>query len=436
MTAQQDLGQRLIDHFQGEAPREAPDRVLKGAMLTIETTQQRRIQAPWRITHMPGPLRVIAVTAAALAIILGSLHLVPRASNGSGTSPSANAGLRVPTACPAASLPSGSIATIAGTGEAGNTGDGGLATEARVDATNGDGGYGGIAVDPTGVIYLSIPNSRAVRRIDVDGVITTLPGTGASLVFPMGLAIDATGRLYVDDPGLLSTPHIWRLETDGTLTAVAGNGTFGTTGNNGPALQAEIQSAQMAIGPAGDLYFDDNNSYRTVDPAGIIHAYAGTGVAGFSGDGGPAIAATLGLSEPYLMGVAADATGNVYLGDPANHRIRKVDPSGTITTVVGTGVAGYSGDTGPATNAEISAPGPMAVDPEGNVFFADDNSTVRKVDVNGIITTVAGTGEPGYSGDCGPAISAQLDGPSGITIRDGVLYIVDGRNRRVRVVVP
>ncbi len=436
MTAQQDLGQRLVDHFQREAPREAPDRVLKGALLTIETTQQRRIQAPWRITHMPGPLRVIAVTAAAFAIILGSLHLVPRASNGSGASPSANAGLRVPTACPAASLPSGTIATIAGTGEAGNSGDGGLATEARVDATNGDGGYGGIAVDPTGVIYLSIPTSRAVRRIDVDGVITTLPGTGASLLFPMGLAVDASGRLYVADPGNLSKPHIWRLETDGTLIAVAGDGFFGTTGNDGPALQAAIQSAQIAIGPGGDLYFDDSNSYRTVDPAGIIHAYAGTGVAGFSGDGGPAIVATLGLSNPYLMGVAADPTGNVYLGDPENHRIRKVDPSGTITTVVGTGVAGYSGDTGPATNAEISAPGPMTVDPEGNIFFADDNSTVRKVDVNGIITTVAGTGEPGYSGDCGPAASAQLDGPSGITIRDGVLYIVDGLNRRVRVVVP
>jgi serine/threonine-protein kinase len=252
----------------------------------------------------------------------------------------------------------------------------------------------------------------------------------------MGLAIDPAGRVIVADPGNLSTPHTWRIEADGTVTKLAGNGTFGTSGNDGPALQAAIQSSQVAAGPGGDLYLDDLDGYRRVDPDGVIRAFAGTGVEGYSGDGGPALAATFGASAPYLMGVAADGAGNVYLGDPGNHRIRKVDPAGIITTIAGTGTAGHSGDQGPATEAQVGLVGAMTVDDDGSLFFVDgDNSVVRKVDAAGIITTVAGTGVAGFSGDCGPAASAQLDDVSGLAVRDGVLYIVDGLNHRIRIVL-
>jgi hypothetical protein len=432
MTTQHDLGQRLADHFQRTAPREAPARVLRGAMTTIETTRQQRVRAPWRITHMPGPFRIVAVAAAAAAIVLGSLTVVPRTSTDSGAGPL----LRLPTACSTRALTRGSIATIAGTGDAYNHGDGGRALDAGISSTNGDGAYGGIAVDASGVIYTSTGPTRSVRRIDPDGTITTMAGTPASLVFPMGLAIDAAGRVIVADPGNLSTPQTWRIEGDGTITKVAGNGTFGTTGNDGPALQAAIESAQVAAGPHGDLYLDDLDGYRRIDPAGTIHAFAGTGAEGYSGDGGPAMEATFGDSGPYLMGVAADAAGNVYLGDPGNHRIRKVDAAGTITTVAGTGIEGRSGDGGPATEAQIGAVGAMTVDGDGSLFFVDgDNGVVRKVDPAGVITTVAGTGVAGFSGDCGPAASAQLDDVSGLAVRDGVLYVVDGLNHRIRVVL-
>ena len=166
---------------------------------------------------------------------------------------------------------------------------------------------------------------------------------------------------------------------------------FGSSGNEGPALDAEIAAAIVTVGPRGDIYFDDLNAFRTVDTAGVIHAFAGTGVAGFSGDDGPAVEATIGLSDPVTLGVAADGAGNVYVGDPSNHRIRKVDSAGVITTVAGTGIAGQTGDHGPAVDATVDSPGQLAVDAAGDLFFTDTGS-VRRIDAAGVITTVAGTG--------------------------------------------
>ena len=156
--------------------------------------------------------------------------------------------------------------------------------------------------------------------------------------------------------------------------------------------------------------------------------------AGFSGDGGPAVAATLGEE---VLGVAVDPEGNVYLGDQGNHRIRKVDPSGTITTMAGTGAFGSTGDGGLATAATLEKPRSIAVDDAGDVYVADwGTNTVRKIDAAGVITTVAGTGSAGFSGDCGPAASAQLDQPYGLAVRDGALFISDEGNHRIRMVVP
>ena len=189
--------------------------------------------------------------------------------------------------------------------------------------------------------------------------------------------------------------------------------------------------------PSGDLYFDDYldlGILRRIDTAGIIHRFSGTGAFGPLGDGGPATAASFGLGN---YGIAVDDTGNVYLSDTDNYRIRKVDRSGIVTTVVGNGSYGNSGDGGPATQASISDPRSMVIDQAGNLIFVDRVAgVVRKVDSAGTISTIAGTGTTGFAGDCGPALDATFHGPSLVAIHDGVLYIVDFYNSRIRMIVP
>jgi sugar lactone lactonase YvrE len=362
-----------------------------------------------------------------------ALGLILLCANGASAQSPAGAGTPaprpqlLPTDCPAGfPLPSGSIATVAGTGGVGSSGDGGNALAAALSPF-----YGMAAIDRSGAI--SIADGTAIRRIDAAGIITTVagPATGAPFNQPTGLAFDAIGNLFVADFG---ANRIWRIDPAGTITPVAGNGTGGSTGNGGPALEAAIGLAQVAVGSGGDLYFDDSNAFRTVSPDGTINAFAGTGTAGFSGDGGPAVSAMLG---DEVLGVAADAAGNVYLGDQGNHRIRKVDSAGIITTFAGTGVPGATGDGGLAAEATVEQPRSMTVDEPGNVYFADwGSNTVRRIDTAGTITTVAGTGVPGFSGDCGPAVAAQLYKPYGLAIRDGALYISDEGNHRIRVVIP
>ena len=214
---------------------------------------------------------------------------------------------------------------------------------------------------------------------------------------------------------------------------MAGNGTGGSAGNGGPALDAEIELAQVAVGPAGDLYFDDSNAYRTVDPSGTIDAFAGTGTAGFSGDGGPAVSAMLGEE---VLGVAADANGNVYLGDQGNHRIRKVIAQESSPRSRAP-VTGFRRRRRAGDRRHLEQPRSIAVDGAGDVYFADwGTNTVRRIDTAGIITTVAGTGVPGFSGDCGPATPRSCPSPTGLAVHDGALYIGDEGNHRIRVVVP
>jgi serine/threonine-protein kinase len=190
-----------------------------------------------------------------------------------------------------------------------------------------------------------------------------------------------------------------------------------------------VSPSQTAVDPDGDIYFDDLNRYRRIDGGGIIHAFAGTGVPGYSGDGGPALEATFG----EVIGVTVDA-GVVYLADTGNQRIRRIDQDGVIRTVVGSGARGYAGDGGPALEAALNDPVIMVVH-DGTVYFSDHhNHVVRRVDPGGLITTVAGTGIKGYSGDCVPATEAMLDQPWGLAIRDGFLFIVDMGNNRIRMV--
>jgi len=258
------------------------------------------------------------------------------------------------------------------------------------------------------------------------------PGTSANLRWPQGVAVDVAGNIYFAGYVLNS---VYKLDTSGVLTRVAGTGIGGYSGDNGPALAAALWSPNgVATDASGDLYIADyvNFRVRKVTSSGIITTVAGVGTDGDSGDNGPATSAQ--FSE--LGGLAVDSAGNLYIADTASHRVRKVAPNGIITTVAGTGVAGYSGDNGPATSAQLNSPYAIIVDAGGNLFIADaQNNRIRKVSPGGVITTVAGAGGAGFSGDTGPAVSAQLNFPEGVALDSGGnLYIADTGNYRVREV--
>ena len=248
------------------------------------------------------------------------------------------------------------------------------------------------------------------------------------------VAVDAAGSLFFANT---YTHRIRRVDPSGTITTVAGTGEQGYSGDGGPAVQAQLDSPLgVAVDAAGNLYIADtyNHRIRRVDPSGTITTVAGTGGPGYSGDGGPAVQARL----HYPAGVAAAAAGNLYIADTGNHRILWVEPSGTITTVAGTGVPGHTGDGGPAVQAQLRFPGDVAVDATGNLYIADtDNDRIRRVDPSGTITTVAGTGEPGHTGDGGPAVQARLYSPADVAVdAAGNLYIADTYNDRIRRVDP
>jgi uncharacterized protein (TIGR03437 family) len=335
--------------------------------------------------------------------------------------------------------PSGTITTVAGNGRDGYSGDGGLATAASL-------GYpSDVAVDAAGNLYIADTSNSRVRKVAPTGTITTVagngqqsysgdggPATAASLSQPRGVAVDAAGNLYIAD-GV--NERIRKVTPAGTITTLAGNGAYKFSGDGGAAAGASLNfPTGVAVDAAGNLYISDGNRIRKVYVAGTITTVAGNGQAGYSGDGGPATAAS--LDGP--MGLAVDAAGNLYIANTGNQRIRKVTPAGTITTVAGNGQAGYSGDDGPATVASLNYPFGVAVDAAGNLYIAEaSNSRIRKVTPAGTITTVAGNGQWGYSGDGGPATAASLKAPSGVAVdAAGNLYIAEELNQRIRKVAP
>lgn len=290
-------------------------------------------------------------------------------------------------------------------------------------------------------LYCSGPGSGTVRKVDPDGTITTVAGTGwpsfsgdggpatkAELYGPIAVAVDGEGNLYITDTNNF---RIRKVDKDGIITTIAGTGKAGYSGDGGPATSAQLtEPGGITFDDRGNLYLSDYTSVRKIDPSGTITTVAGTGRPGFSGDGGPATEAKVTAGD-----VALDTSGNLYISDGENQRIRKVDKDGIITTVAGSGKKGYSGDGGPATEATFEDPWGIAVDGEGNLFIADHhNSVVRKVDKNGTITTVAGTGKPGFNREEGPATKVMLHEPVGLFVdRDsGVLYIADTFNARIR----
>jgi len=263
------------------------------------------------------------------------------------------------------------------------------------------------------------------------------PANAAQLSNPIGLWFDSSHNLYIADSGFNRVREVTGGTGTGKINTLAGNGTPAWSGDGGLATSANLYAPFKAIlDSSGNLYISDvsNQVVRMVSKStGNITTFAGTNCCyGFAGDGGPANAAV--LNHP--VGLAFDSSGNLYIGDSNNHRIRMVAPNGIITTVAGNGNPGFSGDGGPATKAELNEPFGIAFDPYGNLFIADSaNNRIRVLMTNGTITTVAGNGKAGYSGDMIPAIAAELNQPFDVAFDPyGNLYIADSNNFRIRKV--
>jgi trimeric autotransporter adhesin len=350
------------------------------------------------------------------------------------------------------------ITTVAGNGIKGVSEDGGLAINSTLVFP------WSAAVDPAGNVYISDTSdypasgyilSRRVRKVDMAGVISTVAGNryefyggdggiaqAGQFNEIIGVGIGAGINIYVtnDMPLEPNNQRVRRVDFVGNLSTFAGTGVPGFNGDNGPAITAQLQDPVGIVGDVfGNVFIADstNNRIRKVDRFGTISTYAGTGASGFSGDAGPAMAATLRLPE----GVALDRAGDLYVADSANYRIRKINAAEPhiISTVAGNGTFGNGGDNGPATSAQIGFVHSITVDAAGNLYVADrNNNKIRKIDGSGTISTVAGNGAfcgntPCPTGDGGPAIAAQLNSPEGVALdAAGNLYIADGFNNRVR----
>lgn len=372
----------------------------------------------------------------------------------------------------------------------GNTGDGGPATSALLEAP------AQLALDPAGTLYIA-DSSPVIRAVDAAGIIHTVagkvgvfsstgdggPATNATFNSPTGIAVDGHGGYYVVDGNAHNLRHI---NASGTITTIAGSGLEFPSGDGGPAAQAALgDPTTVTVDGVGNIIFADpgfslvrridtsnvintvagtlaakddldgalatsrgvtlvsialdtqdqlygstiDNRVIKIDSSGVIHVVAGTGIAGYSGDGGPATQATFQLNR-----IAIDAQNRVLVADAGNHRIRRIDTAGIVTTIAGTGTAGSTGDGGPATSAQLNTPRAVALDAAGNIYIADtNNNLVRKIDSTGVITTVAGTGMSGYSGDGGLATRARLNLPTGLAFdAAGQLYIGDVGNSRIR----
>jgi uncharacterized protein (TIGR03437 family) len=327
----------------------------------------------------------------------------------------------------------GVITTVAGNGTPVNSGDNGPATSA------GSGQPNSVAVDSAGNLYIAA-NGDSIRKVS-GGFITTVaggggtlgddgPATSGQLQCSCAVAVDSADNLYIAD----SFNERIRKVSGGVISTVAGNGTPGLGGDNGPATSGQLYGpAGVAVDSAGNVYIADTSNFLVRKVAGGVITTVAGGGSSYLGDNVPA--ASVHLYSP--SGVAVDSAGNLYIADTGNQIVRKVW-GGVITTVAGSGASiygGFSGDNGPATSAQLSNPAGVAVDAAGNLYIADSaNDRIRKVS-NGVITTVVGTGTPGFAGDNGPATSAELSAPNGIAVDSaGNLYIADTGNGRIRKV--
>ncbi len=332
---------------------------------------------------------------------------------------------------------SGPVTTAAGNGSLSWSGDGAAATSAQLGSPYA------VTFDPSGNEYVADNQDNVIRKVDLDGNITTVAGNGiagfagdggpanvAELNDPRGLAADQAGNVYISDTG---NQRVRELRTDGTITTVAGNGSAGFSGDGGAATSARINYARgLAVDGLGSVYIADtaNDRVRKFTVGGSMNTFAGNGTAGFSGDG-PAAGVRLNLPR----GLAFDSAGHLFISDSGNNRVREVT-NGNMATVAGDGVAGAAGDGGPATSAELNDPFGVGVDAAGNLYIADTlNNRIRLVSGSGHISTIIDIcgGMSGFRGDGGLASTAQLNAPFGIYVDGaGEIYVADVNNNRVR----
>lgn len=342
------------------------------------------------------------------------------------------------------------INTIAGTGTAGLNEDGLPPTETLLYLPQD------VTMGPDGLLYIVDWNNHRIRRIK-DGVIETFVGSGylgdasdddpktIDFNHPTNVCFDHEGSLIVAawHNSLIKKVTILPDGTPGTAITLAGTGARAFGGDEGPGPQARLDlPSSVVVDTSGNIIISDQANYRLrlLEPNGIIHTIAGTGTPGAAGDGGPALEAELngpkGQSAPPASRIAIDSRNRIYVADTGNHKVRMIDEIGNITTIVGTGVAGYSGDGGPAIDAQLNTPSDVAITSNGTLYIADTmNHAIRLVRPDGIIETFAGTGQRGFSGDGGPAHLARLDRPYGIEVApNGTVYIADTHNQRIREV--
>lgn len=331
----------------------------------------------------------------------------------------------------------GTICTKIGTGQSFFNGDGNAALATGLYYPLG------VTFGRHGETYFIDWNNLRIRQMKDDGTVQTYMGqdyeaspvpnalaTETALHHASDFRLGLDGRYYVAGN---HAPIVFVVDLDDRVHVVAGSGDFGYAGDGGPALEAKL-NAPFGVWPTenGAFYLSDEAEHvvRYVDEAGLIRTVAGNGTRGYSGDGGPGDQAQ--LSNPTRVVLGPD--GVLYICDTGNHSIRAVGPDGVISTFAGTGRLGSSGDGGPASEARLNTPYDLTFGPGGAMYIADTgNNVIRKVDPAGIVTTVVGSGAAGYAGDLGPASNCQLNRPSGVTLApDGALWISDTYNNRVR----
>lgn len=366
----------------------------------------------------------------------------------------------------AARSQTGIITTIAGTGQRGYSGDGGPGTSAMLalanlpatcQASNDFEQMNHVSVDKSGNVYFTDSNNQRIRKIALDGTITTVAGSGvqtpsdafcsptstavgdggqalsAKLSSPADVALSSNGSLLIADE---LGDRIRQVTPDGTISTIVGNGTHNIYSSGIPAMISPMDwPTAVAFDANGTLYFAELHGHRVgkVGSDGKLVTVAGIGLPGYAGDNGPATSAR--LFNP--AGIALDAMGNLYIADQGNHLIRKVTPDGTITTIAGQPqTRGYNGDNIPATSALLNRPCDVKVDASGNIYIADTaNNRVRKITTDGMISTIAGDGQQGRGPDGVGATSSSLNFPAGIAIdANGSIYIVDWQNYLIRKV--
>jgi hypothetical protein len=339
----------------------------------------------------------------------------------------------------------GTMTTILGTGVKGHTGDGGLGVKATLNQPFH------VDYDPRGLLYVAEADSHVIRKLNLKtGIVTTVAGSSkkgysgdggpaiaATFNEPYAVVVDPTKNLYVVDR---LNAVIRKIDAAGIVTTIAGNGAKGSSGDGGPGIKAQmVEPNDCFLDGKGGLLIADvgDGRIRRLDlESGIISTFAGIGKVKNKerGDGGPANKAVI----TGARAVCVDGQGNVYVCEREGNSIRKIDPTGVITTIAGTGKAGYAGDGGDAKKATFKGPKGIRADAAGNLYVVDtENQAIRKIDARtGIITTVAG-GQKGSGGDGGPASRAGLDRPHGCVVDPaGTLYIADTNNHRVRAVKP